>query len=279
MKSWLSIFLLFSFAATAQELKRDEFDPSSNRKQLETYPVNLKLSSGTRMDVSLLADGSLFFLQLAGSGAGTGTVDSSNAAILTLDNDSLVTIKSVALQGIESKDFVNTYKHAYAISQQDLERLSRHTVRMVRKYSMNEYTDIEPDENHAANLKTLSAFFLQELDKAHLLKVRRSAASFPGGMDVWRSFINRNIKITSLLNDGEEKAATVQFVVDADGSVRDIQIRQSAGLLLDTELLRILKRMPKWKPAVEGDKLESTTVLQPVRFYQNGTSLRVYFKR
>jgi len=56
-------------------------------------------------------------------------------------------------------------------------------------------------------------------------------------------------------------------LVTADGSIDDMEIVQSGGLYFDNELLRVLKRMPKWKPAIENGKAVSATVTQPVTFY------------
>lgn len=279
--NWVYGFLAFLFlplAAKLQELKRSGIDPVSNQVRLETVPVSLKTAPDVKMDVALAANGSSFLLTLTGSGKGTNTVDINNETVFVLDDDSTVTVKSVAVQGFESRNFVNTYKHDYAITQNDLEILSRHNLRRVRKYSMSEYADIVPDENAAANLKTLSAFFWQELKKANLLKLAQSAPAFPGGRDVWLAFLNRNLKAVPQWDYWEKKSGVVAFRVGADGSIDRIGIRESAGAIFDNELLRMLKRMPRWKPAVEkGSKVEAI-VTQRVTFYRQDKLIRVKFE-
>lgn len=275
---WFFAFLFLPMGAKLQELKRNGIDSVPNRMVLETIPVNLKTAPGVRMDVALAANGSSFFLTLTGSGKGTNTVDINNEAVFVLDDDSTVTVKSVAVQGFESRNFVNTYKHDYAITQNDLEILSRHNLRRVRKYSMSEFADIVPDENAAANLKTLSAFFWQELKKANLLKLAQSAPAFPGGKDVWLAFINRNLKAVQQWDYWEKKSGVFTFQVGADGSIDRIAIRESAGSIFDNELLRILKRMPRWKPAVENGSQVAALVTQRVTFYRQDKLIRMKFE-
>ena len=275
---WLPAFLLLPFVAKVQELKRNTTDPASNKREMETFPVNLAAASGVRMDACLSASGNSFFLTLMGSGKGTNTIDIDNQTVLTLDNDSAVVVRSTAVQGFESKDFVNTYKHEYAITPQALQELSRHNLRRVRKYSMREFADIDVDEGSAANLKTLSAFFLQEIKKAGLLKETQSAAAFPGGKEVWLSFINRNLKTVPQLAAGTKKTGAVAFEVNADGSIQNIRIRETADPSFDTELLRILKRMPRWKPSVVNGKPVPATISQRVVFSQQNDRVRVSFQ-
>ncbi len=68
------------------------------------------------------------------------------------------------------------------------------------------------------------------------------------------------------------KIAVVQFLVKADGSINDLQIKESAGLAFDNEAIRVLKRMPKWKPASEKGKAVDAIVTQPVIFYRTTSS-------
>jgi hypothetical protein len=275
---WFLAILFLPLGAKLQELKRNGIDAVSNGTLLETLPVNLKTASDVKMDVSLAARGSSFFLILTGSGKGTNTVDINNETIFVLDDDSTVTVKSVGVQGFESRNFVNTYKHDYAITQNDLEVLSRHNLRRVRKYSMSEFADVVPDEKAVANLKTLSAFFWQELKKANLLKLAQSEPAFPGGKDVWLAFLNRNLKPVQQWDYWEKKSGVVTFQVGADGRIDRIGMKESAGAIFDNELLRILKRMPRWKPAIENGSQVEALISQRITFYRQDKLIRVKFE-
>ena len=274
----LLLLLLLPFAAKVQELKRHVTEPASSKVELETFPVNLASAPGAKMEAFLSASGSSFFLTLMGSGKGTNTIDVDNQTIFTLDNDSTVVVRSTAVQGFESKDFVNTYKHEYAITPETLQALSRHNLRRVRKYSMLEYADIDVNPESVANLKQLSAFFLQEAKKAGLLKEAKSAAAFPGGKEVWLSFLNRNLKTVPQLAAGAKQTGVVSFNVNADGSIQNIQVGESADTSFNAELVRILKRMPYWKPAVVNGKAVPATVSQKVVFSRQSDKVRISFQ-
>lgn len=278
LKFFLRVTSLLPLAVAAQTAQLPKVEGTGAKTHIESNVVNLKTAADAKMDASLRATDSVLLLTLAGSGVGTATVDVNDEAIFILDNDSTVKAKSIGFQGIESKDFVNTYKHAYVVSREALETLSRHNLRRVRKYAMTEYKDIYLDEPSAGNLRTLCASFLQALNKLRPPKPKMPSAmpAFPGGKDVFLAFLNRNLKLQS--SSGESrKVASVQFLVSADGSVSNIQIRQSAGAPYDDELLRILKRMPKWKPAIEDGKQVQAVVVQQIVFYPQGGAIRIQF--
>jgi len=244
---------------------------------METLPVKLKSKDDIKMDVSLNAWDTSFFLQLMGSGIGTNTIDTDSKVIFLLDNDSAVTAKSSAIQSIDYGNLVPTYRHEYMVSFEGLEALSRHNLKTLRKYSIGGVDDIAIEKQNAAKIRELSNFFIGELKKAKLIPVRPRilAPGFPGGYEVLLNFLNRNLKPFTNLDNAERNEATVQFLVTADGDIKDLHIKNSAGSSLDNELLRILKRMPKWKPAVENGKRVDYSVTQLIKFYRNGGTWKI----
>jgi len=269
------LFLLFfPLLSEAQKIKRSEYNAAEKRWHIETAPVNLKSAPGSKVNVALSAAGSAYSLWLSGSGAGANTVIAGDALIFLLDDDSTVTVKSTAVQNFERKD--NSYNHEYQLTQDDLEILSRHNLQALRKYSAEGYNDVYLEKETAGGLKELSTAFLNELKKANLLSLKRTPG-FPGGKAVLLGFFNRNLKSSLPLTGAERKFAVVQFVVNADGQVDDLQIKHSAGNVFDNELLRILKRMPRWKPATINGKQVDATVTQPLTFLRNGNAVNIRF--
>ena len=45
----------------------------------------------------------------------------------------------------------------------------------------------------------------------------------------------------------------LQFVVGADGALRDIQVVRSAHELLDAEAVRVVSASPKWEPGYNAE--------------------------
>jgi periplasmic protein TonB len=89
---------------------------------------------------------------------------------------------------------------------------------------------------------------------------------FPGGEGAWLSYLQRMLRTPDELEDGERKAVRVKFVVNADGAVTDAEIIQSGGTAFDKEVLRVINRMPKWKPGKQRGKPVAVYFTQPVTF-------------
>ena len=91
---------------------------------------------------------------------------------------------------------------------------------------------------------------------------------FPGGMKEMMKYIQSNLKYPEAAKAaGAEGKAFVQFVVKADGSISDVQIMRSTGNeSLDAEALRVVKAMPKWRPAMNKGKAVNVKFVLPVVF-------------
>jgi protein TonB len=89
---------------------------------------------------------------------------------------------------------------------------------------------------------------------------------FPGGMAAWSAFLNRNLQAPEELEPGEKRIVNIRFHVDADGTVTNFQIVQSGGAAFDNEVIRVLRKMPKWMPAIQGGRPIAISFTQPVAF-------------
>jgi len=254
----------------AQKLKSLGFDNNSKQWRAESFSTALKATPEIKMTMSLRLADTSFFMMLTGSGVGTSTVDVGTEVIFYLDNDSTVTARSTSIQSIDYGTLTPVYRHEYLIYKTDLERLSRHNLKSVRKYSVGGFDEVLIEKKNAGNAKQLSQVFLTELVKANpaLAKPSINPPAFPGGKEVLVRFLNNNVKPVFELVPGEKKVAVVQFQVTADGSVNNLQLKQSTNSEFDNELLRILQRMPKWKPALDNGKKVDAVVTQTVTFYK-----------
>jgi protein TonB len=93
-----------------------------------------------------------------------------------------------------------------------------------------------------------------------------TAAEFPGGQKKWMEFLNRHLRTPAELETGQKKNVLVRFAVGEDGTVTQFEIVQSGGTSFDNEVIRVLKKMPKWKPAVQNGRNVSVMFTQPVTF-------------
>lgn len=89
---------------------------------------------------------------------------------------------------------------------------------------------------------------------------------FPGGQAAWMNFLHRNLNAPSQLEPGEKKTVSIRFFVSVDGAITDFEVVQSAGKAFDSEVIRVLKKMPKWKPAIQNGQPIARAFTQPVTF-------------
>jgi periplasmic protein TonB len=93
-----------------------------------------------------------------------------------------------------------------------------------------------------------------------------SAPEFPGGAQAWLAFLNRHLQSPDELEPGQKKTVLVRFYVGTDGSITNFDVVQSGGREYDNEVIRVLKKMPKWKPAIQNGVPMSVSFTQPVTF-------------
>lgn len=89
---------------------------------------------------------------------------------------------------------------------------------------------------------------------------------FPGGTDAWLKFLSRNLTPPSDLEAGEKRSVLVRFSVDEEGVITNFQVVQSGGSDFDNEVIRVLKKMPRWLPAIQAGKPTAVSFTQPVTF-------------
>ena len=91
--------------------------------------------------------------------------------------------------------------------------------------------------------------------------------SFPGGYKALQEFIEKEKKYPDeALKKREEGAVYVVFTVDTLGNVIHPKVAASVSPSLDREALRIVRKMPKWIPAREGNKKINMDFTVIIRF-------------
>lgn len=94
-------------------------------------------------------------------------------------------------------------------------------------------------------------------------------ASFPGGESAWRRFLEQNLNAAVPANNRAPAGTytvVIQFVVDRDGKVSDIKALTHHGYGMEGEVIRLLRKAPRWSPAVaDGQKVRAYRK-QPVTF-------------
>jgi protein TonB len=79
-------------------------------------------------------------------------------------------------------------------------------------------------------------------------------------------YLRKNMINPEELTMTEHKRVLASFLIDAEGACRDIKIVESGGSAFDQEVIRVLRKMPKWKPAISKGSPTETRVTQLITF-------------
>lgn len=94
-------------------------------------------------------------------------------------------------------------------------------------------------------------------------------AKFPGGESQWRRFLERNLDPNTPIDNGAPEGTytvTVQFVVDKEGNISDVRALSNHGYGMEQEAVRVIKKGPKWEPAIQNGRQVKAYRKQPITF-------------
>ncbi|MGQ0739930.1 MAG: TonB family protein [Bacteroidota bacterium] len=94
-------------------------------------------------------------------------------------------------------------------------------------------------------------------------------ASYAGGDDAWRRFLEQNLNAGIPAYKGAPAGAytvVIQFVVDKEGKISDIKALTSHGYGMKAEVIRVLRKAPRWNPAIQEGRPVNAYRKQPVTF-------------
>ena len=108
-------------------------------------------------------------------------------------------------------------------------------------------------------------------DNDSIYNVVSENASFPGGDVALSDWMRKNMKYPEeCRKQGIQGRVVISFVVNKDGSIVDLETVRSPHPALAEEGLRVVKSMPKWKPAKEGGKVVRSRFNIPIVFKLSG---------
>ncbi|WP_436514525.1 energy transducer TonB [Ekhidna sp. To15] len=91
--------------------------------------------------------------------------------------------------------------------------------------------------------------------------------TFEGGMENFYKFLGKNIRYPKQAQRmGVEGRVVVQFVVEKDGSLTDLQVLKGIGAGCDEEAIRVMKKVPNFLPGKQGDVRVRVQMVVPINF-------------
>ena len=89
------------------------------------------------------------------------------------------------------------------------------------------------------------------------------------------SFLARNIKYPKeAMRKGIQGRVITNFIVNKDGTISNIVVKEGVNKQLDAEAIRVLSKMPKWKPGKNNGEIVRVNFTLPVTFRVENSSMR-----
>ncbi|MDZ4072581.1 MAG: energy transducer TonB [Sediminibacterium sp.] len=97
----------------------------------------------------------------------------------------------------------------------------------------------------------------QEEDYDKVFTVVQIPAEFPGGLPAWTKYLERNLNRDLPVENGAppgKYTVIVSFIVDKTGGISEVKAENDPGYGTKDEAVRVIKRGPNWKPAVQNGR-------------------------
>lgn len=94
-------------------------------------------------------------------------------------------------------------------------------------------------------------------------------AEFPGGLEAWQKYLIQNVKTKIPIKRGASKGSymvIVRFRIGMDGIIYNIEPETNFGFGMEEEVMRVIKKSPKWSPEISFNESTIAYIRQPVTF-------------
>ena len=125
----------------------------------------------------------------------------------------------------------------------------------------------EVDQNEVIEEYVAPEVEEEEVVEAEIFTIVEEMPDFPGGGAKLQEYLIKNIKYPQMAREsGIQGRVFVNFVVEPDGHVSNVNVMRSLGGGCDEEAIRVVKSMPKWKPGKQRGKPVRVSYILPVNF-------------
>lgn len=94
-------------------------------------------------------------------------------------------------------------------------------------------------------------------------------AQFAGGEAAWRRYLQNNLNANTPVDNGAPEGTyqvVVRFIVGKDGTISDVAAETNHGYGMEQEAVKIIKKGPKWTPAIQNGRNVNAYRRQPITF-------------
>ncbi len=128
--------------------------------------------------------------------------------------------------------------------------------------------DVEADENEAVDFSDVNfdSTATDNEDDQIFISVQQMP-EFPGGVLALRRYIAEHIQYPVLAQENDiEGTVVVKFVVGKKGEVTNVQVIRGVDPLLDSEAVRVVRNLPRFKPGYNNGRPVKVWYTLPIIF-------------
>lgn len=104
-------------------------------------------------------------------------------------------------------------------------------------------------------------------DKVYDFSLVDVAPEFVGGQRELSRYFSNNLKYPAAAKQNNVQGKVyLSFIVEKDGQITDVKVKQGLGSSCDEEAVRLLRNSPKWRPGFVKDQPVRTYYVLPVTF-------------
>jgi len=143
--------------------------------------------------------------------------------------------------------------------EQDNVKIGDHT----QKGSLDDGTDVAPPSN-GGGTDVVEGPKRQGDEDDGIYRTVEIESLYPGGTPAWQRLMHKNFHVPDeAIDNNISGTVIVQFIVDKEGNVSDVQAI-SGPELLQKEAVRVIKLSGKWIPAIQNGRKVNSYKRQPI---------------
>lgn len=106
-----------------------------------------------------------------------------------------------------------------------------------------------------------------EYDETEPIFISEIMPEFPGGEDALFEYLAKNVKYPSIAQEnGITGRVVLRFVVDENGDIDGIEVLRDIGGGCGNEAVKVVSKMPKWSPGLQGGRAVKVYYTLPFTF-------------
>ncbi|GAB3498058.1 energy transducer TonB [Spirosoma knui] len=130
---------------------------------------------------------------------------------------------------------------------------------------MGDIDVIAPPESAAPTIEE-KAVEIAPKEDAPFVRVEQDP-EYPGGLEALRTYLGNTLRYPrDASSAGVGGKVYVSFVVNIDGTLTDVHVLKGIGFGCDEEAIRVLQKMPRWKPGRQSGRPVRVMYTMPIVF-------------